>query len=254
MLIDVSKHQGTIDWDQVKASGQVQGAIIRCGFGSNIMSQDDSKFNRNVEECIRLGIPFGVYIYSYAKTLDQAQSEAEHVLRLVEPYKSNLSYPIYYDLEQSGTESGAKERAIVFGDIIESAGYWCGVYANQYWWNKYLVGLNRFTKWVARYSVSEPNVSGCDIWQYTSKGSVTGISGNVDCNKVYRDLVSEIRGGTPVVPIAQASKHFDYVVKSGDTLTKIADKYDTSVTTLVTLNSIANPNLIVVGQVIKIPC
>ena len=72
MLIDVSKHQGIIDWDKVKKFG-IEGAIIRCGFGSNKTVNDDSQFKRNIEECIRLDIPCGVYLYSYAKTIEQAK-------------------------------------------------------------------------------------------------------------------------------------------------------------------------------------
>ena len=190
-VIDVSYHNGVIDWAKVKADG-VEGAIIRCGFGDNITSQDDEQFKRNADECTRLGIPFGVYIYSYAKTVAQAESEAQHVLRLISGYK--LSYPVYLDLEQAGTESGAIERANKFGDIIEAAGYWCGVYANKNWWDNYLAGLTRFTRWVARYN-SELGMDNVDIWQYTSGGTVAGISGNVDMNHCYRDFPAEIGGG-----------------------------------------------------------
>lgn len=193
MLIDVSKHQGTIDWNKVKNAG-IEGAIIRCGYGSDIPSQDDGQFKRNVEECIRLGIPFGVYLYSYAKSIDEAKSEAAHVLRLIAPYKNKLSYPVYLDLEEQGTENGCIERACVFGDIIENEGLWCGIYANEYWFNHYIGnGLDRFTKWVAKYSDTFPNVNNVDIWQYSSKGHIDGISGNVDVNKRYRDIPAEIR-------------------------------------------------------------
>ena len=238
MIIDVSKHQGVIDWDKVKASGAVEGAIIRCGYGSDMKSQDDSQFKRNVEECIRLGIPFGVYLYSYAKDVQHAQSEAYHVLRLVNPYKGKLSYPIYLDLEEKGTESGAVERANVFGDIIEANGYWCGIYANQYWWKSILKDkLDRFTKWVARYSSKEPKgiSGGFDIWQYSSKGRVDGISTVVDCNKVYRDFPSLIRGTKT------------YTVQDGDTLTSISQRYGVSVDELVRING-----LISKGQVLKL--
>lgn len=196
-IIDVSKHQGTIDWSKVK--GNVDGVIIRCGYGSDLASQDDSQFKTNADGCIANGIPFGVYLYSYAKTLDAAKSEAAHVLRLVEPYKDKLSYPVYLDLEESGTESGAEERAITFGNIIEAAGYSCGIYANQNWWQNYLKdGLDRFTKWVARYSTKKPEgISGTyDIWQYSSTGTVAGISGNVDMNICYRDFPSEIQSSS----------------------------------------------------------
>lgn len=189
-VIDVSYHQGTINWEKVKASG-VQGAIIRCGYGMNQTNQDDKQWKRNADECTRLGIPFGTYIYSYANTLAKAESEAQHVLRLVKGYK--LSFPIYYDLEQAGTESGAIERANRFGDIIEASGYWCGIYANKNWWDNYLKGLTRFTRWVARYN-STLGMDNVDMWQYSSSGKVSGISGNVDMNHCYRDFPSEITG------------------------------------------------------------
>ena len=192
ILIDVSEHQGVIDWEKVKP--QIDGAILRCGYGSDYTDQDDAQFKRNADECTRLGIPFGVYLYSYAKTNLQARLEAAHVLRLIEGYK--LSYPVYLDLEEGDKADGAVERAIIFGDIIEKAGYWCGIYANLYWWEKILKdGLERFTKWVAQYySKCEYTGSNLDIWQYSSKGKVDGISGNVDMNECYRDFPAEILG------------------------------------------------------------
>lgn len=198
MLIDVSYHNGIIDWEKVKASG-VQGAILRCGYGDNIASQDDKQYKRNADECTRLGIPWGVYIYSYAKNTTQAKSEAEHVLRLVAPYKDKMSYPVFYDLEEKGTESVAVQNALVFGDIIENNGYMCGIYSGQSWWQKHLGNkLDRFPKWVARYNTQKPvGISGTyDIWQYSSDGSVPGINGRVDVNEVYRDFPAEIRGGS----------------------------------------------------------
>lgn len=192
-VIDVSYHNGTINWEKVKASG-VDGAILRCGYGDNITSQDDKQWKRNADECTRLGIPFGVYLYSYAKSTAQAKSEAEHVLRLIKGYK--LFYPVYYDLEEHGTESGAVERMKIFGDIIEKAGYWCGVYCNKSWWDNYLSSLgDRYTKWIARYN-NTLGMDGVDMWQYTSDGSVNGISGRVDMNHCYRDFPKEITGNS----------------------------------------------------------
>ena len=191
-VIDVSTWQGKIDWEKVKP--HIAGAIIRCGYGSDLEKYDDDQFKRNADACTRLGIPFGVYLYSYAKTNEKAKSEAEHVLRLVKDYK--LSYPIYYDLEEAGTEKGAVERANIFGDLIEKAGYWCGVYANLNWWNNYLVGLERFTKWVAQYHTKcDYKGANLDIWQYSSKGTIPGIKGNVDMNYCYRDFPTEILNG-----------------------------------------------------------
>lgn len=193
-LIDVSVHQGKINWKEVK--NHISGAIIRCGYGRDIIGQDDKRYTENAEACIKYNIPFGVYLYSYAKDLDGAISEAKHVLRLLKPYKDKISYPVYYDLEEAGTEKGVVERALAFGEIIEAEGYWCGIYANQYWWQTYLKGgLDRYTKWVAKYSDEKPSgISGTyDIWQYSSKGYVPGIEGNVDMNICYRDFPAEIR-------------------------------------------------------------
>lgn len=186
-VIDVSKHNGKIDWSKVKNS--VDGAIIRCGYGDDYTAQDDQNFVENVEGCIKNGIPFGVYIYSYAKTKEQAISEANHVLRLIKPYKDKMDYPVYLDLEEHGTEEGAVDRAIIFGDIIEKEKLWCGIYANEFWWNTYLKDkLDRFTKWVAKYSKNKPNniSNGYAMWQYTSEGHIDGISGNVDVSECYQ--------------------------------------------------------------------
>ena len=190
-IIDVSHHQGTIDWEAVKSAG-VEGAIIRCGYGMDQADQDDRKWKRNADECTRLGIPFGAYLYSYADSTAKAQSEAQHALRLLAGYK--LSYPVYYDLEEAGTESGAEERARVFCEAIKAAGYMPGVYANKNWWDNYLTGLTEYTRWVARYN-SELGME-ADMWQYTSSGRVPGIVGRVDLNRCYRDFPAEIGTGS----------------------------------------------------------
>lgn len=299
-LIDASEHQGKINWEKVKP--QIDGAILRCGYGMDIEKQDDTYFKRNADECTRLGIPFGVYLYSYADSNAKAKSEAAHVLRLVKDYK--LSYPIYLDLEENGTQNGAIERANIFGDIIEKAGYWCGVYANLNWWNNYLKGLERFTKWVAQYNKTcDYKGNHLDIWQYSSKGNVDGVNGNTDMNECYRDFPAEILGGKVNTPApkptpAPAKKTveelaqevldgkwgngddrkkrlnnagYDYdavqnavnnkleaknevwhIIKAGETLYDIAERFDTTVTELVKLNSIKNPNLIYANRKIRI--
>ena len=194
-IIDVSEHHGVINWEKVKP--HIDGAIIRCGYGMDTEKQDDTFFKHNADECTRLGIPFGVYIYSYADNVDRIKSEAAHALRLVQGYQ--LSYPIYLDLEEFSTRNGAAERAHIFGDIIENAGYMCGIYANLNWWNNYLRGLDRFTKWVAQYyKECQYRGSNLDMWQYTDSGSVPGIDGKVDMNHCYRDFPGEISAGKNV--------------------------------------------------------
>lgn len=187
-IIDVSTHQGTINWEQVKP--QIDGVIIRCGFGMDMSEQDDKQFERNASECERLGIPYGVYLYSYATNDNKARSEAEHILRLVKGKK--LSYPIYLDLEEEKDEcrTYAPRACEVIGSIIEAAGYTFGIYANKNWWEHYLVGVDKYTKWVAQYNKTCTYKGNVDMWQYSSKGVITGISGNVDMNLCYFDEVN----------------------------------------------------------------
>ena len=184
--IDVSSFQKEIDWQKV-ADSDVSYAIIRCGYGNDEISQDDSYWKYNADECTRLGIPFGVYIYSYAMNVEEAKSEAEHVLRLVEGY--DLSYPIYFDLEDEKytgklTNKEIADIAEVFCDTVEAAGYDVGIYANLYWFNNKLTDsrFDQWPKWIAQYN------SQCDyrgeytMWQCTSSGIVDGIEGTVDLN------------------------------------------------------------------------
>ena len=180
--IDVSEWQEEIDWEKVKADG-VDFAIIRCGWGMDFESQDDKWWERNVSECERLGIPYGVYIYSYADSIERAKSEAQHVLRLIEGH--NLSYPVFYDMEDSST-IGADLAAIAttFCDIIEDAGYPVGIYANLNWWNNYLTDecFDNWYRWVAQYYTSCNYKGDYTMWQFTSQGFVDGIDGYCDMN------------------------------------------------------------------------
>lgn len=197
LVVDVSYHNGVIDWKKAKDSGVV-GAIIRCGYGRDFTKYDDSRYRANMDGALAVGIKVGVYLYSYAKTIESARSEAAHVLRLVAPYKSRISLPIYYDLEEEGTQTGAKERAIVFGEILEAQGYTVGVYANEYWWRTYLKGLDRFTKWVAKWGGDKPTkYSNMDLWQYDAYGKVDGIGSGVDMDKPYGKVAEILAGVDP---------------------------------------------------------
>lgn len=155
--IDVSKWQGDIDWDS--ARGSISFAIIRCGYGSNLTSNDDSYFEQNVAACEELGIPYGVYLYSYATTTTEAKSEANHVLRLLDGHTPSL--PVYLDLEDSSVTSACSNSQIlamakVFCNAIEDAGYEAGVYANKNWWTNYLTSstYDQWDRWVAQYNTS----------------------------------------------------------------------------------------------------
>lgn len=192
--IDVSSWQKSINWSSVKAS-DVDFAIIRCGWGDNvttdkdgngILDQDDKYWKINADACTRLGIPFGVYIYSYAETVEQAKSEAEHVLRLVKGY--NLSYPIYFDMEDAvQAKLSNAELAVLaktFCGIIESHGYDVGVYASKLWFDKKLTDpcFDTWERWVAQWNTSCTYQKDFRLWQATSSGSVPGIEGRVDLN------------------------------------------------------------------------
>ena len=176
MIIDVSEHNGKLDWEKLKP--QIEGAIIRCGFGSDYSAQDDAYFERNTSECERLGIPYGVYIYSYANNVNKAKSEANHVKRLVKGKK--LSFPIFYDLEEERYSSYASNMAKTWMEAM--AGYSIGIYASVYWWKNYLKNVSCSNKWVAYWGSSQPSISNMVLWQYSDKGTVAGISG-FDLNK-----------------------------------------------------------------------
>lgn len=184
--IDVSFAQGKIDWKKVAAT-DISYAIIRCGYGNDEVSQDDKWWKYNADECTRLEIPFGVYIYSYALNTDEALSEAEHVLRLIEGY--DLSYPIYLDLEDeryTGSLSNKEiaEIAEVFCETIQSAGYEVGIYANLDWFRNRLTDgrFGQWTRWVAQYNTECTYKKAYTMWQCTSMGTVDGIDGFVDLN------------------------------------------------------------------------
>lgn len=207
-VIDVSEWQGDIDWAKAKADG-VEGAIIRLGYGEG--NNADKKAQRNISECKRLGIPFGIYWYSYADTPALAKEEGADVVAKLKQFgvnPSDLAYPVYYDLEKWTWEGHQPPTdPNVYNNIVnnwysalQSAGYKnLGVYS----YTSYLRGplkhadIYAKTAWVAQYGARmgfdsfSTNSRG---WQYTSSGKVDGISGNVDMNafgnKEYESLIN----------------------------------------------------------------
>lgn len=207
-VIDVSGWQGDIDWAKAKADG-VEGAIIRLGYGEG--NNADKKAQRNISECKRLGIPFGIYWYSYADTPSLAKEEGADVVAKLKQFgvnPSDLAYPVYYDLEkwtweghQPPTDPNVYDNIVNnWYSALQSAGYKnLGVYS----YTSYLQGplkhadIYAKTTWVAQYGArmgfdSFPTNS--RGWQYTSSGKVNGISGNVDMNafgnKEYESLIN----------------------------------------------------------------
>ncbi len=196
--IDVSNHNGVIDWEKVKAAG-VDFAIIRIGYGSDIESQDDVQAVRNMQECERLGIPYGVYLYSYALKIENAISEAEHALRVIKGFAPPLG--VWFDMEDADGYKAGKgvnvynERELItemcktFCDKIAEAGYKTGVYANKNYFDNVIIAeqVADYDKWLAHWGIDEPSMA-CLFWQYTSDGSVDGINGRVDMNYYYGEL------------------------------------------------------------------
>ena len=197
--IDVSYHNGTIDWKRVKQS-EVEYAIIRCGYGTNDKSQDDKKWEENVKGCIDNNIPYGVYLYSYADTVEKASSEADHAIRLLQGKK--LKYPVYYDLEEDKLRDKISKQTIAdiaqtFCDKLSAKGYTVGIYANKDWFTNYLTDsrFNNWTKWVAQYNTVCNYKGKYDMWQCSSTGRVPGISGNVDLNYSYSPFENSYGSG-----------------------------------------------------------
>ena len=185
--IDVSKWNGDINWEKVKADG-IDFAIIRCGFGDDYKSQDDTYWKINVEACEKYDIPYGVYIYSYAESDKNVESEIKHVLRCLKDVNAKPDYPVYYDLEDKVVRKCGRTKIIkwanMFCEAVEKAGYRAGVYASLYWWDTYLndSSLNKYEKWVAQWNNTCTYKGSYSMWQCTSDGSVAGIKGRVDVN------------------------------------------------------------------------
>lgn len=197
--IDVSYAQSTIDWD--KAKEEVDFAIIRAGYGRNNI---DKQARRNITECNRLGIPCGVYWFSYAFTDYMARKEAEYCYNIIKDYK--IEYPVYFDFEydsedyaeRTGHRLGPDDicsMAMTFCAQMEEYGYYTGIYTNRdyerriYKTNSQV--FKKYDKWLAKYSDT------CDeavhLWQFTNIGKIAGIEGNVDINEDRIDLARVIR-------------------------------------------------------------
>lgn len=194
--IDVSKWNGDIDWQQVKETG-VEFAIVRAGYRGSVTGSliEDPYFQYNMKSAANAGIPTGVYFFTQAVNEVEAVEEASAVLNLIAEY--HLDYPIYIDTEGAGGNGRADNldtdtRTLVceaFCRTISNAGYRAGVYASRNWLNNNLhtEKLEDYQTWLAEYR-SVPQYQGYyQMWQYTSKGRIGGISGNVDINISYEN-------------------------------------------------------------------
>ena len=193
MGIDVSKWNGGIDWKAVKNSG-VSYAIIRCGYRGSTTGAliEDPKFRSNIQGAQNVGLKVGVYFFTQAVNEVEAVEEASMVLSLIKGY--NISYPVFLDVEASngrGDAISADTRTAVckaFCQTIQNSGYKAGIYANKTWFTSYMntPSLTGYKIWLAQYAAAPSYTrTRYDLWQYSSKGKVSGISGNVDMNISY---------------------------------------------------------------------
>lgn len=188
--IDVSKHQGKIDWKKV--SKQIDFAILRVGYGK-VATQKDSYFEYNYQQAKKYGVPVGAYHYSYAKSISDAEQESKVVLEWLKG--KQFEYPIYFDIEDNSQINLGKDLitdiVFAFCEKLEKAGYFVGVYSNTNWLTNYLDYkkiVNRFTIWKADYRQNYDTSFKCDIHQYSCTGKIDGINGNVDLNNCFRDF------------------------------------------------------------------
>ena len=196
--IDVSKWNGDIDWKSVKDAG-ADYVIIRAGFGSSTV---DEKFYQNIKGARDAGLKIGIYWFSYATSVEKAKAEAQKCIEVISEFKENITYPVFFDYEYASrdyaekqgvtvTKELATEMANTFINTIKSAGYPTGLYTNKDFGNKYFSEdiINSNNLWVAQYANKNTYGRAYDMWQYTEKGKIAGVSGDVDLN--YTCLIPE---------------------------------------------------------------
>lgn len=270
--IDVSTWQNNIDWAKVKADG-IEFAMIREGYGKSDPNQIDDCFHINAEEAQKNGIPFGVYHFSYAQSVNDAINEANFCLSNINKYR--LEYPVAFDIEDSSMQHLGKRTLTdickAFCNRIEQAGYYAMIYCNVNWLENYLYKDELFSQydlWLAHWGVENPKYE-CGIWQYSDSGKVSGISGNVDMNISYKDYPTIIRennlngfsqdaeqDSTCSSPSNGTEQRYTtHIIKSGDTLWSIAENYlgnGAKYKELKNLNGLTS-DTIYPGQTLKIP-
>ena len=243
--IDVSKWNGNVDWDKVKADG-IDYVIIRAGYGN---SNVDPYFKSHIEGASKAGLKIGIYWFSYATSVEKAKEEAAKCLETIAPYKNKISYPVFYDFEYASvdyaTKMGVKitkdlssKMAHVFLNEIKNAGYINGIYTNKDFGDRYFdedILYNNYL-WVAQYASTCTYPRPYMMWQFTEKGTINGIG--TPSNPVYFDVnytylkpyTDEIINGVPESKIDLSSA----TVNSIDSQTYTGSSIEPSVT--VTLN------------------
>ena len=254
--IDVSEWQGDIDFRKVKEAG-IEVVYIRAGQG---FSYEDAKFERNYEEAKKNGLKVGAYHYVTARNTDEAKLQAQFFVSLIS--KKQIDCRLAMDFESFGNLSREEINKIALEFIKEVerlSKKEVVVYSNTYdATNIFNKEVAEYPLWVAQYGVSSPQDNGnWNNWigfQYSSTGRVNGIEGNVDLDRFTEDILLSAAEEIPEVedPKCHYEDRIKYKIKSGDTLSEIAVKYNTTVRHLVQINNIKNPNLIYAGEIITI--
>ena len=243
--IDVSKWNGNVDWDKVKADG-IDYVIIRAGYGN---SNVDPYFKSHIEGASKAGLKIGIYWFSYATSVEKAKEEAAKCLETIAPYKNKISYPVFYDFEYASvdyaTKMGVKitkdlssKMANVFLNEIKNAGYINGIYTNKDFGDRYFDEDTLYNNylWVAQYASTCTYPRPYMMWQFTEKGTINGIGTPskpvyFDVNYTYlKPYTDEIINGVPESKIDLSSA----TVNSIDSQTYTGSSIEPSVT--VTLN------------------
>lgn len=301
-IIDLSEFNGATNF--LLIAKNTDGAILRLGYrgyGSGTL-KSDKKFNSYLTAATKASLPIGVYFVTQAINEKEAKQEARYVLDILDGLK--LQYPIYIDSENANNGAGradsgklSKEKRtsilLAFCNAIENAGYIAGIYASESWFkdNLYLGDIPpSINLWVAKYSNNEPSIT-WDAWQYTDKGKITGVTGNVDVSKFKdnatntnigskkkktdEEIAEEVLAGKwgngadrkkRILLVGYNYKHVQeivnaklkvnnikyYTIKAGDTLSKIAKEHDTTVEQLKKLNNIKDVNKIYAGSKLRV--
>lgn len=284
-IIDISEHNGKIDFNAVKQDG-IEGVIIRVGWIGNKQNHTlDTKFKENYKKAKENGFKVGFYVYSYCKSVETLRQGVNWLLEKIDTKQNEIG--VFLDLEDETIQGIGKEilteQAKQFCSILTQLGYNSGIYANKYWFQNLLniKELERYLFWLAEWNgKEEPTVNfKTDIWQYTDKGQISGIVGNVDMNKIF------IKDPEPTIDIEQIAKDvingkygngqerkeklgnlyeqvqhkvneilkpknndIIYIVKKGDCLCNIAKKFNTTVNKIAIDNGITNVDFIYAGQ------
>ena len=196
--IDISYANGAFDLQAAKRQG-AEFVIIRMGYGGDYSDQDDDRYAENVRKCEQAGMPYGVYLYSYALNTAQAQSEAQHALRLLKQVGSSFKHGVWFDMEDADgykARKGMPSKSVLvdichtFCAAVSAAGYAVGVYASASWLKNQLAALTNWPKWVAHWGVSAPGYTdGVVLWQYACPPGDKASPTAYDWNRTVKDFV-----------------------------------------------------------------